>query len=287
MLSLTGLHRSDHLDLPQGVIEFGPYMAAWFKRKDVRPDVTAVVARVIILKHIFVKALATPPSEYLAECKGIWSTDEWDEFLYLAQGKNEEQIEELRKNKLWNMMDDSERHFMQAGPADVSQKDRISALWRTESIACLLWALGYISELLPYDEQASAELSNKLPTDPAELKKAMLRPLDTIQKKRDVAELWHWRSRTRKLQETGFNFQLSAGMTIEELLEKTSIKAATNRDIPTPIGKDFPAFGKAYGALTVEEYSQATSIAIERHLALNWLCGHAPDNRWADTPTET
>jgi hypothetical protein len=41
-------------------------------------------------------------------------------------------------------------------------------------------------------------------------------------------------------------------------------------DIPTPIGDDFPAFGKAYRDLTNEEYSQATSIAVEGHGAL-WL----------------
>jgi len=38
--------------------------------------------------------------------------------------------------------------------------------WSVESIVCLLWALGYISELLPYDQQADPELTNKLPKEP-------------------------------------------------------------------------------------------------------------------------
>lgn len=31
----------------------------------------------------------------------------------------------------------------------------------------------------------------------------------------------------------------------------------------------------------------ATSIIMERHFALNWLCGMAPGNRWDETPTDT
>jgi len=26
---------------------------------------------------------------------------------------------------------------------------------------------------------------------------------------------------------------------------------------------------------------------MERHKALNWLCGFAPGNRWDETPTDT
>ena len=48
---------------------------------------------------------------------------------------------------------------------------------------------------------------------------------------------------------------------------------------------DFPAFGKAYRNLSEDEYEQATSIAMERHLALNWLCGY--DSDWDETPTDT
>jgi hypothetical protein len=29
------------------------------------------------------------------------------------------------------------------------------------------------------------------------------------------------------------------------------------------------------------------SITEERHFALNWLCGYAPDNDWDATPTPT
>ena len=247
------------------------------------------MARVIILKYTFVKGLATPPPEYVAQCKERWSTEEWNKFLEQARNQNGQQIERLRQNSLWNAMDLGERNFMLAGPDEVTQKARIDASWRTESIVCLLWALGYISELLPYDEQADPELTNKLPVEPVEVlvKKAALRPRDAIEKQRGIAELWHWRSRTRQLQESGQKFKLPDGMTIEQLLQSSSAKSTMCGDIPTPIGDDFPAFGKAYRDLTPEEYSQATSIAVERHRAFNWLSGLAPSNHWADTPTDT
>ena len=264
-------------------------MFDWLKKKDTPPDASAVIGRVIILKCALVKGLAIPPPEYVAQCKERRSTDEWNKYLDAARNQNAQQIEKLRHNGLWNAMDAGERKFMQAGPEDVTQKDRIDASWRTESIVCLLWALGYISEVLPYDELANPESTNRLPTEPVELllKKATLRARESIEKQRDLAELWHWRSRTRQLQESGHNFKFPDGMTIENILRRTSAKAATNGDIPTPIGDDFPAFGKAYRELNKEEYTQATSIAVERHHALNWLCGLAPNNRWAETPTDT
>ena len=65
---------------------------------------------------------------------------------------------------------------------------------RCKSVVCLLWALGYISELSPYDQQVDPELTNELLTEPAQIliKKAVLRPQGSVEKQRDLAELWHW-----------------------------------------------------------------------------------------------
>jgi len=57
--------------------------------------------------------------------------------------------------------------------------------------------------------------------------------------------------------------------------------------IPTSIDEDFPAFGRAYRDLSSDEWAAVKSIAMERHFALNWLCGYAPENGWDDTPTDT
>jgi len=108
-----------------------------------------------------------------------------------------------------------------------------------------------------------------------------------VEEQRNLAELWHWRSRTRQLQDSNYNFSFPGGLTIQKVIGMAASKAATNGVIPSPIGDDFPIFGKPYRDATHEEYSQATSIAVERHRALNWLCGLAPRNRWSETPTGT
>ena len=264
-------------------------MFAWLKKKEGPPDAGAVMARVIILESLFVKGLATPPPEYIAECKQRWSGDEWKKFCKEERAQNGQLIERLRQNGLWSSMDRHERQFMEAESPEISQQALIDLSWRAESIVCLLWALGYISELLPYDQQADPKLSNKLPAEPAEalIQKAAFRPHELIEKQRDLAELWHWRSRTRQLQESGFKFTFPGDMTIQRVIQMVSAKAAADGEIAEPIGDDFPAFGKPYRDLTRQEYSQATSIAMERHHAFNWLCGLAPGNRWADTPTDT
>ena len=64
-------------------------------------------------------------------------------------------------------------------------------------------------------------------------------------------------------------------------------KAASDGLFESPMGGDFSVFGRPYREISGEEWSQATSIAMERHRALNWLCGYAPANRWDETPTDT
>jgi uncharacterized protein DUF4272 len=264
-------------------------MFAWLKKKNAPPDARAVMKRAIILKYLFVKGLATPPPEYLAECKEKWGSDEWGKFLHDVQSQNTQLVERLHQSELWGAMGEEERNFMQTAPTELTRQALIEVSWRAESIVCLLWALGHISELLPYDQQAAPDLTKKLPAESAEvlIRKATLRPHEFLEKQRGLAELWHWRSRTRQLQESGYAFTLPDGVTMEKILEMASARAAADGAIPTPIAGDFPAFGKPYRDLTHDEYFQVRSIAQERHLALNWLCGLAPDNRWAETPTDT
>jgi hypothetical protein len=108
-----------------------------------------------------------------------------------------------------------------------------------------------------------------------------------------LAELWHWRSRTRQLIEAGEVYQggasaAAAGLhTFDDIVRTTSRFAAEEKQIDPPIDEDFPAMGKAYRDLTNNEWNDVRSITVERHLALNWLCGYAPKNAWDETPTDT
>lgn len=246
--------------------------------------------RLIILKNLIVKGLAAPPPEYLAQNMERWSEEDRRKFITETQGQYADQVRQLHESGLWDDMSESERDFFQAGPTEIREQALIDSIWLAESAVCLLWALGYVSELPPYDKQANPELLNTLPLEPIAVlvKRATLRPPDIIGKQRDLAELWHWRSRGRQLEESGgVPPTLPEGLTVRKLIQMVSSKAAEDGAFPGPLGDDFPAFEKPYRELTPEEFSQVTSIAMERHRALNWLCGYAPSNKWEDTPIDT
>ena len=265
-------------------------MFSWFKTKSGASDPRTVLERTIILRELFVKGLVTPSLDVLAKTMEGWGESEGQAFNEDCKKQFWDRISRLRELGLWKKMTEEEREFLNAGPLEISRQGMVDASWLIESIACLLWALGYVAELPPYDEQTDHEVANQLPKESTEIlfTKVSLRPAHQIQKQRDIAELWHWRSRTRRLQESGGLPPLVGGKySMEEIIGLTSRKAAEAGDLPAPIGDDFPAFGKAYRDITREEFGTTTSIAQERHRAFNWLCGLAPGNRWADTPTET
>ena len=246
--------------------------------------------RAIILKYQFVRGLATPPLDDLASVMGQWTPEERSQFAAETAQTFRRDIDHLKTASLWSDVEEDERRFLEAGFDQISPQQRIDASWLAESIVCLLWALQIAPEMPPYDQEASHESVKMLPATSIKdlVRQAHLRSQEEIKKQRDIAELWHWRSRTRKLQEQGqLEGQVAGGQTIEQIIALSATKAAENGDLPTPIGSDFPALGKPYRDLSFEEFAMLTSIAQERHKALNWLCGYSPTRRWADTPTDT
>jgi hypothetical protein len=159
-----------------------------------------------------------------------------------------------------------------------------------ESVLILMWALGIISETPAFDVQASIDLLKKIPSENLSsfFANAKLIEEKTIEQKRSLGELWHWRSRTRQLieEKKPFPTNIPQFKSYDEIV-RVSAKAANEKDGLKIIDEDFAVKGKAYRDLTDAEWSEVSSIAVERHFALNWLCGYAPENRWDETPTDT
>ncbi len=245
--------------------------------------------RAIILKYIFVTGLAAHAVDNLRNSGGQWTADEEIRFEAETTERSKQNVDRLKAAGLWHDAEEAERVFLQTRIDQISAQQRIDAGWLAESIACLLWALGFIPELPPYDQETGHELVNALPATSVKdlIKQAHLRPQREIEKQRDIAELWHWRSRTRRLQEEGHLFRFPDGSTIEQVINLAALKGAECWDLPHPIGADFPTRGKPYRELSFEEFAILTSIAQERHKALNWLCGFSSSGLWADTPTDT
>ena len=176
----------------------------------------------------------------------------------------------------------------------LSAGEQINASWRTEAVHVLAWALRAQPRLLPYDRQASLKKHTIGNGDLAAfVRNARLRPRKEIEAARELAEFWHWRSRTRQLHEgksplTPSASMRAAGIETYDDIARAAVRAARKRgELKTTSGGDFKALGKAYRDLTDGEWSDVRSITVERHFALNWLCGMAPRNRWDDTPTDT
>jgi len=269
-----------------------------------RPDAKAVKRRAAILVHIFLKALATPPAPMLERLASESAESERSKFIGKLQENFAKQKEKLLDGGLWQDMEETEREFMDAGPFEITMRHRIDASWLAESIMCLLWSLRRKEHISPYDQEAGLRPGKAQSGNPLrDLAMSLLAPFSSdgtstgavtlrseaeIDRERDWAELWHWRCRTHMLLTTKkIPDALPDGTPMTEIIRMTAEKAAREGVFVQTIGGDFPVFGKAFRDVSGDELSQLTSIAMERHKALNWLCGYAPGNRWSNTPTDT
>jgi len=168
-----------------------------------------------------------------------------------------------------------------------NQQEVLDGSWRKESLGILLWALSQIDDLPPYDQEFPDDIHLEhlgwLRPLSEFMSRVRSRPYQEISAAREISELWHWRSRTTQLQRE--RVKLPKAYDLKMIIRMAADRAYEQGAIPRPVGGDFPAFGKAYARLREQEYSLATSIAMERHLALNWLCGYSED--WDQAPTDT
>lgn len=155
----------------------------------------------------------------------------------------------------------------------------VDAVWRGEALGTLLWALQLL-ELPAYDEPFDAEQVAAVDLDAAELREA-----EEIELERDSARLWHWRARTTGLQASGALELPERYSTFDQLIAATAMRGYEQGVLPAPMRGDFRAYGKVYRHLAPEQHAEAHSIAVERHHALNWLCGEG--ETWDAVPLDT
>jgi hypothetical protein len=260
-----------------------------------RPSDEDATHRLVVLKYVIVYALTAPPRGMLDTLFQQWSADDRISFEAESESRRNEFWQPLRESALWKCIAPSERELAQTTIMTMSPQQQIDATWRVEAAQVLMWALGLVPDLPPYDTRADHDLLNQVHTGdiPRFVSSARLRSEGEIDRARDDAELWHWRSRTRQLIEDGAEIPAneqtkSAGFdSFDDMVRFTARKLFEEGRIWASIDEDFPARGEAYRKLSADEWSEVRSITMERHFALNWLCGYAPDNEWDETPTDT
>lgn len=192
----------------------------------------------------------------------------------------------LVEEKIVGYFSPDERLLMDAEFGGWQQLDTTNMDWRRESLGILLWALEIVDTPY-YDTQFDAESL----LEPLDLMnptidfiwQASLRDAQVIHSACDLAEKWHWRAHITQQQQRGD--KLSDGISYVELIKQVAETTYSAGNLPSVIDDDFPVMGKAYAQLTAEEYNTISSIAKERHYALNWLCQVSDD--WDNVPTET
>ena len=169
-----------------------------------------------------------------------------------------------------------------ASPAAVwPEQDVVDATWRGEALGTLVWALGVVRDLPPYDRPFDhAALAR-----PQTLDESELRPREELAEAREAAKLWHWRARTAVVQDEHLGGVSGTWQSFDQLIAATAMKGHARGLLPLPLRGDFPAFGKPYRSLSPKERALAHSIAAERHYALDWLCSSGVE--WVDVRTDT
>ncbi len=162
------------------------------------------------------------------------------------------------------------------GPQDV-----VEATWRGEALGTLLWALGVVEELPPWDEP----FEHVALARGVDLADASFRDDEELEEALEAARLWHWRARTTLVQDDPDVELPERWSSFDQLVAAAAMKGYEEELLPQPHRGDFPAFGKAYRHLSEEQHALALSIASERHFALAWLNGLSED--WDSTPTDT
>jgi hypothetical protein len=264
------------------------------ERIEVRPTSKDAYARLMVLKFVVVHAISTP-RHIISDLFAAWSEAERKTFDDQCRAQAQSNLARLKELRLWGHASPKERQFLRSFGSQMDEYAHKAATWRMECIGIILWALGLVDSWPVIDQQIDPELLKMIPIEKMGLfsKHPSLRARNEIAAKRDLIEFWHWRVRTRQLIEEGRLLEpdesmKQAGLTSYDDIVRFSAKAGYEKGaLPEPIDEDFVFLGKPFRSLPVDEYEMATSIIVERHSALNWLCGMAPGNRWDDTPTDT
>jgi hypothetical protein len=259
------------------------------------PSAQSVANRVIALKHVIVYALITPPRELLTKMSSAWSMNEREEFRKTSEKRRDEYWARLRQLDLHRELSPDELEFSKSTMLTMTDVQQKNASWRVEAFQVLLWALGYVKTLPPFYQMCDHQVLKDFP--PADLRtfvgSAKLRSEDALEQFRQIAELWHWRCRTRKLIEMKEPLEVDAEMkaaglsTYDDIVRFSAKAAHEHGDLPGLVDEDFEVNGKAFRDISKDEWASVSSIATERHFAANWLCGLAPSNAWDHTPTDT
>jgi hypothetical protein len=164
-------------------------------------------------------------------------------------------------------MEEYEREVLLTPPGSLHPQTQTNAMWRLEGLVVLLWALGR-ADLPPHDHETDPRAvfpaAGMLDADAARalLAAPVLRPRDEIAALRKRLLGLHWRMRDFTIRPQAMDFAHFAATAWFGPMDITSLPL---------VDGDLAIAGKRIDRAKPPEFGKAQSIAMERHLAVNWL----------------
>lgn len=235
----------------------------------VRPDAETVAKRLLCLDVL----------QYRREAEDAFLRSEAEADLERIEDDAAALIDFLKESRLWDSLSDQEKILLTKPLGEWSDQQYVDVTWRVESLVIMAWSLQFIDRVPAFDEPATGEETmDALDIDNWReiVSNAKLRDLEEINRLRDLAEVWDWRGQMGLPPyddpDDESAVREEAGLAVEDGLLRSLIEG------------DIPAKGKPYFRLSEEEFDELSSLALERHYALNWLCGYS-DN-WDNVPLD-
>jgi len=260
-----------------------------------KPSSKDVYRRLMILKYVISHSYQNLPVDTIQKAAENWTESDKEDFEKKLKKNMEETVSSLKDFGLWKYTTQTEKDFLSSFGSNMDIALQMNANWRMEAALVLMWALKIDNNYPDLNEQTNPEVLQNVQIKKIGLffNELSLRPFNEISKMRDIVETWHWRVNTRRLIDNNYKFEPHENMkkaginSLDDIVKMTAKSAYENGEIKEIIDQDFVFKGMPFRDLCADDFQEATSIIIERHFALNWLCGYAPKNNWDETPTDT
>jgi hypothetical protein len=162
----------------------------------------------------------------------------------------------------------AEEAVVSAPPGGLAEQDLVDALWRVEGLAVLGWALGRL-DLPRYDELVDIDVVwdgmafMQVPEVKALLARQVVRPRGELETVRQQLLGYHWRLREFRQAAKAMDFRAFAKDCRFGSFDVTPFEL---------IDDELAVCGRRIDAAPAEVLDTCSSIAAERHRAINWLC---------------
>jgi hypothetical protein len=185
-----------------------------------------------------------------------------------AQETYRDMLRWLKSSGVEDELEPDEWEVVQRPLGKLDSQSHINATWRLEGLCMLAWALGKF-EVPPHDQMVDVhELWRSLgllddPLTRELLERPGLRSMEEMRAMQERNFALHWRLRNYGLRPELMDFQ--------EFASKCWFGPLSIEGVALVDG-DLGLLGKRIDEATDDELALVSSIALERHLAINWLC---------------